>query len=157
MDETWILSHCPGKESPRFMIKIFWFQPPGLCSHHFFYIKYPLSLDLVQSLPPLKPKNKTAREPPLACSNKVFLPPSSPDFSPLPSGSIPTHLGLSLSFTCFQALITLECYRPSLSVPTLHKALWGQVTSLSHQHHPAQGLDSKEVKKRKVVSGLSHP
>ena len=99
------------------MIKIFWFQPPGLCSHHFFYIKYPLSLDLLQSLPPLKPKNKTAREPPLACSNKVFLPPSSPDFSPLPSGSIPTHLGLSLSFTCFQALITLECYRPSLSVP----------------------------------------
>lgn len=141
-------SHLPGKESPLFVIKIFRFQPPGLCSHHFFYIKYPLTLHLAKGYLSQKQKNpKTSKNCPLPAGNNVFLPPPHP-FALGQHSALPP-LGLSLSCFCFQVLITLECYHPSLCLfpNPQDRVLQGQVTSRSHQHHPAQGLDSRELRK----------
>lgn len=89
------------KGKPAFLVKIFRFQPPSLCSRRFFYIKYPFTLDLAQRPPPLK-QNKTKHQktpkplrpspPRLASEQQRFLGPRPPPppclqatFNPLPA------------------------------------------------------------------------
>lgn len=140
-------SHLPGKESPLFVIKIFRFQLPGLCPHHSSTSNtHSLSTEQKATSPKTaKPQN--LQEPPLACRQQWFPAPTSPL---CPRAAFrPPPLGLSLSCFCFQVLITLECYPPSLCLfpNPQDRALRGQATSPSHQHHPAQGLDSRELRK----------
>ena len=151
------------KGKPAFLVKIFRFQPPSLCSRRFFYIKYPFTLDLAQRPPPLK-QNKTKPQKPknlsdllphaLQASNNVFLAPDLP-LHLLASRQrlIRFRLSLSCSSLCPGSHHPRMLLSISVSVPHLSRlrALREQVAVLRHL-----GVTSIiQHRTRKLVSDFS--